>query len=106
MCMENRITLRAVLEVLNTEGFDPKDVEVTVNSDPVWDYKDLDGELRLIHENNSTTGKYDHVTVGELMQEEFLDLPIQSEHVNIPIVEAEVLKFKNGKRIVNFRFED
>lgn len=104
--MENNITLRTILDALHSISVDPTSVEVTVNADPVWDYKDIDGKLSLIHENNSVTAKYEHVSVGELMQDGFLDLPIVSEHLGDVITEAEILKFKNGKRLVNFKIRE
>lgn len=104
--MENNITLRAILDALHSDGVDPTFVEVTVNADPVWDYKDTDGKLSLIHENNSVTAKYEHVNMGELIQDEFLDLPIVSEHLGDIILEAEILKFRSGKRLVNFKIKE
>ena len=101
--MENKITLKAVVEALG-DGFES--VEVTVNADPVWDFKDIDGKLSLIHENNVTTAKYEHVTLGEMWEKDLIDLPIISEHLGDVIVEAEVLRFKSGKRLVNFKIQE
>ena len=53
------------------------EARVLVNGDPVWDYKDQDGELRLIHEPVEGSKDYGPVYLAELI--EFGDLVVKSE---------------------------
>jgi len=71
------VTLRAILEVDAVKQLDPEKVEIWVNREPVWDYKDLDGKLMFIHEKSKGSEKYSKVMLKELL--EYQDLPIYSE---------------------------
>lgn len=53
------------------------EARMLVNEEPVWDYKDQDGELRLIHEPVEGSKDYGFVYLAELA--EFGDLVVKSE---------------------------
>lgn len=70
------MTLRELFDLEEVQKYASK-ADVFVNDDRVWDYKDLDGELKLIHEQTPGSDKYESVKLIEL--KEFLDLEVKSE---------------------------
>lgn len=95
------VTINSIVAELKKKSLPVESVDLTVNKDPVWDYKDQDGQLRLIHENNLETKGYEKVLLKELMTPEFENLPIVSEMFGDCIDEVEI--YRTGKHYsINF----
>lgn len=93
------VTINSIVAELKKRNIPVEFTELAVNKDPVWDYKDQNGQLRLIHENNLETKSYEHVLITELMTSEFENLPIVSEMFGDCIDEVEIFKFPNKYRV-------
>lgn len=96
------ITIKAVVEELKKRSIDIEKVAVRVNADPVWDYKDQDGQLKLIHLNNLETKDYEQVYLSELAVPEFEDLPVVSEMLGDVIEEVDVPR-SSQRYAINFK---
>lgn len=86
------ITLRTIVENPEIKKFGNAvdDFGVLVDGQVVWDYKDQDGEMRLIHEPYK--GCEDElVTVKEL--EYGFDMPVYSEDTLLPPKGVELVEF-------------
>ena len=98
------VTLRAVLESTFAEAHSQEfpNIPVMLNRQVIWDYKDLNGELRLIPGEGvpPSISAEDSVSVQELMDiKEFLDLPIFSESTGEEVTQVEVLKYGKAPNI-------
>lgn len=72
--------------------------------EPVWDYKEQNHELRLIHEG--TMPITEHVTLGEIVKmygDSILDCNIVSETVDKEVQDVELLTYPTGRKAVNFK---
>lgn len=90
------ITFSKLLEAAHKNKLS-EDILICINNQPVWDFKALNGTLRLIHEPVSGSENYEQVSLRELKEnltEEEIQLPIVSETldgygiVDMDVVEA------------------
>lgn len=108
-------TINSIYETLKC-NYDPANVEsfklLVDAEEPVWDYKILNGELRLIHDGSPFKGvipEVEKVTLGEILEEcsEGIDLPIVSESTGLPFVEVQLVEVtsisKEKHLMLNFR---
>jgi hypothetical protein len=97
------ITLNQVLTSDHFGGRYDESIKLQVNGEPVWDFKEQNGELRLIHE---PLGVKEEVVLKEIYQNygmEAFDLPVVSETETGEVTEVEVLSYKDGSEALNFK---
>lgn len=97
------ITLNQVLTSDHFGGRYDENIKLQVNREPVWDFKEQNGELRLIHE---PLGVKEEVVLKEIYQNygmEAFDLPVVSETETGEVIEVDVLFYKDGSEALNFR---
>lgn len=90
-----KMKLKELLEIQEiSENLDS--IKIRVEKDFVWDYKDQNGELRLIHEPIKGLRDSEYVTFKELQG--YWDLDIVSETVDKPFAAYSLAK--QGNRYV------
>lgn len=93
-------------QILMSDYFGGKyneNLKLQVNREPVWDFKEQNGELRLIHE---PLGVKEGVVLKEIYTNygmEAFNLPVVSETDDRQVVEVEVLSYKDGSEALNFK---
>ena len=101
---EHMITLNQVLTSDHFGGRYDESIKLLVNGEPVWDFKEQNGELRLIHERQKFS--IEDVVLKEIYVEygmEAFDLPVVSETLDKEITEVEVLSYKSRNEALNFK---
>ena len=68
-------------------------LKLLVEKQYVYDFKDQDGFLKLIHEPYPGYNKADTVEVREL--ESYVDLPIMSETLEKELISADLVEIEN-----------
>lgn len=97
------ITLNQVLTSDHFGGRYDENIKLQVNGEPVWDFKEQNKELRLIHE---PLGVKEEVVLKEIYTNygmEAFDLPVVSETDDRQVVEVEVLSYRDGSEALNFK---
>lgn len=97
------ITLNQVLTSEHFGGKYDENIKLQVNGEPVWDFKEQNGNLRLIHE---PLGVKEEVVLVEIYRNygmEAFDLPVVSETEEGEVTEVEVLSYKDGSEALNFK---
>lgn len=101
--VSNIVTLNQILSSdYFKEGYS-KNIRFRVNGENVWDFKEQNGNLRLIHE---PLGVKEEVTLSEIQSnygEEVLNLPVVSETEECEIKEVEILTYKDSSEVLNFK---
>ena len=101
--VSNIVTLNQILSSdYFKEGYS-KNIRLRVNGENVWDFKEQNGNLRLIHE---PLGVKEEVTLSEIQSnygEEVFNLPVVSETEECEIREVEILTYKDSSEVLNFK---
>jgi hypothetical protein len=71
-----------------------------VGKEAVWDYKDQNGELRLIHDPKLGESDDDIVRVKEI--KEYMDLSIVSEETGLGFENVELVDYGNNILCIRF----
>ena len=98
-------TLNQVLMSDHFGGEYDENLKLQVNGEPVWDFKEQNRELRLIHE---PLGVKEEVVLKEIYRNygmEAFDLPVVSETDDRQVVEVEVLSYRDGSEALNFKIK-
>ena len=96
------VTLREIFKALAEQYSDVDNFGLMVKNDVVWDFKDQNGELRLIHEPGLGDSDDDIVRTSEVNFEEYLDLPVVSEETGLGFENVELVDY--GNHIICIRF--
>lgn len=96
------VTLREILKALADKYSNVEDFGLMVGKEAVWDYKDQNGELRLIHDPSLGESDDDIVRVKELNSKVYLDLPIVSEETGLGFENVELVDYGNNILCIRF----
>lgn len=81
--------------------FDYPEFKLQVDDEPVWDFKVVNGVLKLIHDPSVMSKVPESVTLGEIIENygfKVLDMPVQSETVEKEFTKAVMLTYADGSR--------